>query len=181
MHGKLSRLLSFMLLGNIVEFMITKMKNVRCRGGCHLTSVVWLIIFCFFTAAFAKTPVRFVLVPSFPPFILHFFLFVCVFVERKKEPEEREILERERENALMRLLLLCSHVSKLFLVGTGEFKADIHRTTFSITFSSFNNFCVKFFCGEWWPTPHSLVLHIFLFLSCSLFTFTVKLNNHFHT
>ena len=84
-----------MLLGNIVEFMITKMKNVRCRGGCHLTSVVWLIIFCFFTAAFAKTPVRFVLVPSFPPFILHFFLFVCVFVERKKEPEEREILERD--------------------------------------------------------------------------------------
>lgn len=136
MHGKLSRLLSFMLLGNIVEFMITKMKNVRCRGGCHLTSVVWLIIFCFFTAAFAKTPVRFVLVPSFPPIILHFFLFVCVFVERKKEPEERETLERERENALMRLLLLCSHVSKLFLVGTGEFKADIHRTTFSITFSS---------------------------------------------
>ncbi|KAJ6994543.1 rhamnogalacturonate lyase B-like [Populus alba x Populus x berolinensis] len=58
MHGKLSRLLSFMLLGNIVEFMITKMKNVRCHGGSHLTSVVWLIIFCFFTAAFAKTPVR---------------------------------------------------------------------------------------------------------------------------
>jgi hypothetical protein len=89
-----------MLLGNIVEFMITKMKNVRCRGGCHLTSVVWLLIFCFFTAAFAKsTPVRFVLVPSFPPPppILHFFLFVCVFVERKKELEEREILERERE------------------------------------------------------------------------------------
>ena len=113
--------------------------------------------------------------PAFPPsFYISFCSCVCLWRERKSR-------KRERENALMRLLLLCSHVSKLFLVGTGEFKADIHRTTFSITFSSFNNFCVMFFCGEWWPTPHSLVLHIFLFLSCSLFTFTVKLNNHFHT
>ncbi|CAK7352736.1 unnamed protein product [Dovyalis caffra] len=33
------------------------MKNVRCRGGCHLPFVVWFFFF-FFTAAFAKTPVR---------------------------------------------------------------------------------------------------------------------------